>query len=462
MGVDVQGEPAVSNGAAAAWHALLDADGGLASASWEALQAELTRNDLHFGDRPLCTVLRPRFLTPAEYAGLSASLAAVMRAFGAAFARAVADPAALDQFRLSDWERTLVAEDRSGIAPSPTSRMDTFITPETGALSITEYNGETPAGPFYNDALADAFSDLPVTRAFARDWRWSPLAARHGVLRSLLGGWEAWSGSRDLPRIAILDWEGVATHSEFVLAQRYIRARGLSCEIGDPRECTYEGGVLRLRGAPVDLVYKRVLIHELVEREGLESPVVRAVRERAVCFLNGFRAKILHKKASLAVLSDERNASWFDGPATAAIRAHIPWTRLVESRRTIEPDGTPIDLLPWCESRRERLVLKPNDDYGGAGIVLGWTVDDAEWAAALRHAVASPYIVQQRVVIPKESYPSWHDGRVVYADRQVDTAPYLVDANYVDGVLTRLSTAELLNVTAGGGSQTPTVIVERR
>jgi hypothetical protein len=32
----------------------------------------------------------------------------------------------------------------------------------------------------------------------------------------------------------------------------------------------------------------------------------------------------------------------------------------------------------------------------------------------------------------------------------------------VDGVLTRLSTAALLNVTAGGGSNVPTYVVEKR
>jgi hypothetical protein len=448
--------------AAAEWHALLDASSDLAGASWGALDDELRRADMHFGGRPLCTVLRPRFLAPAEYTRVSQQLAAIMRAFAAAFERAVADPSVLDQFRVADWERTLIAEDRSGVPPSPHSRMDTFIAPGTGALSITEYNGETPAGAFFNDALADAFMQLPVSRAFATNWRMTPVQSRHGVLRVLLDSWEAWSRSRRAPRIAILDWDGVATVVEFRLAQQYFRSHGFSCEIGDPRECTYDGTVLRLRGEPVDLIYKRVLIHELVEREGMDSPVVRAVRERAVCFLNGFRAKILHKKASLAVLSDDRNASWFDADATAAIQAHIPWTRVVEARRTVDVHGNPIDLLPWAAENRAHLVLKPNDDYGGAGIVLGWTVDDAEWQKAIERAVAEPYIVQEKVVIPREAYPSWDESRIVYADRQVDTAPFLCHASEVEGILTRLSTAELLNVTAGGGSQTPTMLVERR
>jgi hypothetical protein len=458
----LQGESRVTFSAALAWHAILDGDSGLALESAARLDRDLRRENLVFGDRPLCTVLRPRFFKPAEYRQLCDRMIVVMRGFRVAYDRALADPAARRQFRLEDWEETLVTEDRSGVPPSPTSRMDAFIVPETGAMALTEYNAETPAGPAFNDALAEVFYDLPVTREFSRDWWVRPIQARHGVRRVLLGAWERWSRSRRAPRIAILDWPDVPTRIEFELFRRDFAARGLECVIGDPRACEYRGGKLWLDGAPIDLVYKRVLIDELVEREGMESPVVRAVRDNAVCFLNGFRAKILHKKASLAVLSDERNAAWFDADVSEAIRAHVPWTRVVEERSTLSPAGEPVDLLTWAADHRERLVLKPNDAYGGAGIVLGWTVTDDEWRAAVKAALAEPYIVQQRVEIPREPYPSVDGGRVVYADRQVDTAPFVCDSTYVEGVLTRLSTAELLNVTAGGGSQTPTFLAEPR
>jgi hypothetical protein len=236
----------------------------------------------------------------------------------------------------------------------------------------------------------------------------------------------------------------------------------MSCVIGDPRACEFKGGRLWLEGQPVDLVYKRVLLTELVQRAGLDCAVLQAVQAGAVCLANGVRAKLLHKKTSLAVLSDDRNASWFDADMQRAIAAHIPWTRVVEPRRTRTPDGTEADLLPWCEAHQDRLALKPSDDYGGHGIVLGWTVDPAEWRRALAAAVETPTVVQDRIVLPRESYPGWGDGGLVWADRQVDTAPYIAHAAAVDGILTRLSTEALLNVTAGGGSQTPTFLVEPR
>ena len=258
-----------------------------------------------------------------------------------------------------------------------------------------------------------------------------------------------------------LDWHDVPTRSEFELYQQQFRSMNIECVIDDPRNVEYTGGKLIVQGAPADVIYKRVLITELVEQCGLESAVVRAVRERAVCMVDGFRCKILHQKASLAVLSDEANADMFPHDEKLAIAGSIPWTRVV-SERTTTWRGAAVDLVRLILDQRDRLVLKPNDDYGGKGITLGWTVDGATWEAAVKQALESPHIVQERVEIPSESYPSWVDGRVEFADRQYDTAPFITNASHMEGLLTRLATSPLLNVTAGGGSTVPTFIARPR
>ena len=59
-------------------------------------------------------------------------------------------------------------------------------------------------------------------------------------------------------------------------------------------------------------------------------------------------------------------------------------------------------------------------------------------------------------------YPSLVEGTLRFDDRMLDTAPFVAHGESVDGCLTRLSTAALLNVTAGGGSTVPTFVVEPR
>jgi uncharacterized circularly permuted ATP-grasp superfamily protein len=346
-------------------------------------------------------------------------------------------------------------------AASPTSRLDAFFVDEGKGLRFTEYNAETPAGAAYNDALTGVFEAMPVMREFQRHHALRPLPARAGVLRSLLGAFAEWSGTRSRPRIAILDWREVPTFSEFLLFERYFASQGLECRIVDPREVEYAGGVLRAGDFEISLIYKRVLIHELVERCGIDGPVIRAVRDRAACMVNPFSCKLLHKKASLAVLSDECNAGLFGAEEREAIESHIPWTRVVEDRHTIF-EGKTVDLPEFIRAHRERLVLKPNDEYGGKGIVLGWEATDAEWEAGLAAAEKEPYIVQDRITLPAEAYPSVVDGELRIFDRMLDTAPFAVDGAYVEGCMTRLGTAALLNVTAGGGSNVPTYVIEPR
>ncbi len=454
-------DAAVARRAIGAWHALLE-DDGLAADSAGRLDEEQTRRGMRFGERPLCSVLRPRFLTPGQYRWIGGEIATLMRAFTRIHERALADPAFRAQFRLLDWEERLVHDDPGFASPSPTSRLDAFFSSDEGTLRFTEYNAETPAGPAYMDELSEVMLALPVAGEFLRSHVLHPLPARPGVLHALLGAFREWSGGRDLPQIGILDWDDVPTQAEFRFFRDYFLAHGIPCEIADPRGCELrDGRLVTASGFHVTLVYKRVLIDELVLRQGMDSPVVRAVREGAACMVNPFRCKIVYKKASLAVLGDERNAELFAPDERAAVAAHVPWTRVVEERSTLK-DGEPIDLVPWIAAHRERLVLKPNDDYGGRGIVLGWLASDQEWQATLRTALEAPFVVQERITLPTEPFPGWVDGGVQVSDRMIDIAPYVTDTARVDGCLTRIATDPLLNVTAGGGSSVATFLVEER
>ena len=442
-----------------AYHSLLTPE--IAEASHGHLESMLRQRGLVFDNRPLCTVLRPRLMTFNAYAKLQRRLVPLLSAFRRVHERAMADAAFRKQFGLLDWEETLLAGDPGYSRASPTSRLDFFLAPGSGSLGLTEYNAETPAGAAYGDALTEAFQDMPAMREFSRTHDFMPVPSRYGVSGALLDAWHEFSGGRAKPRVAILDWHDVPTRTEFELFQAHFREIGLDCVIDDPRNTEYRGGKLVVQGAPADVIYKRVLISELVEQCGLDSPVVRAVRDRAVCLVNGFRCKVLHKKASLAVLSDEANAGMFPTAERLAIADCIPWTRVVAERITTWR-GAEVDLMRLILDLREWLVLKPNDEYGGKGITLGWTVDPATWEAAVRAALGTPHIVQERVEIPSEPYPSWVDGRVEFVDRQYDTAPFVTNGEYMEGLLTRLSTAVLLNVTAGGGSTVPTFLASKR
>ncbi|HET7037042.1 MAG TPA: hypothetical protein VFI42_15260, partial [Thermomicrobiaceae bacterium] len=320
---------------------------------------------------------------------------------------------------------------------------------------------EVPAAIAYNHAVSEIFLGLPVMREFLKRYEVRPLSSRHLLLGVLLDAFEQWAGRREKPSIAILDWEEVPTYSEFVLVRDYFQEQGFDCVIADPRHLEYRNGVLYAADTPVNLIYKRVLISELIQRGRLDQPVIRAVRDGAVCMVNPFACKILHKKASLAVLSDERNHHLFSPSQVQAIAAHIPWTRRVVEENT-RYQGQEVELIPFILANRDRLVLKANDEYGGKGVVLGWETDAAGWEWAVQTALTEPSVVQERVPVDSEPFPSVLSGELQILDRMLDTDPFVFHGAFMDGALTRVSTAALLNVTAGGGSTVPTMLVEER
>ena len=184
-----------------------------------------------------------------------------------------------------------------------------------------------------------------------------------------------------------------------------------------------------------------------------------------MCVANSLRCKIPHKKAFFAVLTDERHAHLFSAGERDVIRRHIPWTVLVEERR-ISRDGQSIDLLPHLRRHRDRFVIKPNDEYGGTGVTLGWETTESEWDAAIARAIVERdrgWVAQEKINVRRELFPVCESSAtrgVDLRDMLVDFAPYLFRGRLA-GFLTRLSSTGLANVTSGGG-QVPAFVVSRK
>ena len=121
--------------------------------------------------------------------------------------------------------------------------------------------------------------------------------------------------------------------------------------------------------------------------------------------------------------------------------------------------GKEVDLVDFISENRERFVLKPNDDYGGHGVVLGWECSADGWASTLKQALETPHVVQEKVSMVEQRFPAWINNELDISQRYVDADPYVFNGDMVFGCLTRLSPQALLNVTAGGGSVVPTYVI---
>jgi uncharacterized circularly permuted ATP-grasp superfamily protein len=412
---------------------------------------------LIFGGRTLSPYLRPHFVTRAEWHRIVRACEAIWGAIEKVGQAAPNDKLMLDQLGLTDVERELAAIDPGFPNTSVTSRLDSFLTSNT--YQFVELNAECPAGIAYQDVAAEIFLELPLMREFCRAHKVTAMYCRQHLLDSLLNIYLTVRPKADAPNIAIVDYRGLPTQREFELFKEYFESRGFAVTIADPRDLELREGKLYHGDFRIDLVYRRVLTTELLEKADECRAFIDGYRAGAAVFVNSFRTKYVHKKMLFGVLTDERHEHLFSDAERNAIRAHVPWTRRVEDVKSTY-QGRPIDLLDFLRENRDRLVLKPNDDYGGYGIHIGWEEDERGWESAIEKALKGDYLAQERVATAREVFPYVNEGegRVEMLEQLVDLDPLLFFGR-VEGAFTRLSTSSLANVTSGAG-MVPTMIVD--
>jgi uncharacterized circularly permuted ATP-grasp superfamily protein len=424
----------------------------------ELLQESIQKQNLTFGGRSTCTVLRPFFLDRQTYDFIERAANQVLAALASAANQIVQNPELRKELALTEEEEEIIKIE-TGYGPADVSaRLDGFLS-NNGEFHFVEYNADSPGGLGFGDALADIFTRLPIMQEFAKRYPIRTFPVRDFVLNNLNAAYSRWSGSRSkIPNIAIVDWKNASTYNEFLLMQSHFQANGFNVRIADPQDLEYRNGRLQIEDFVVDLIYKRVLVGELLARFGLSHPLIQAAQDHNVCVVNGFRVQMLFKKIMFALLSDPAYERIFQ---SAADPIFIPWTRKVRDCETLF-ESKAIDLLPFISQNKDRLVLKPNSEYGGKGVVLGWETDQELWDSTIQRACQEPYIVQARVPLGAEIYPQLVNEKLIFESRYFDVDPYIWNGREASGAGVRLSSVSLLNVSAGGGSAVPLIVLEQQ
>lgn len=414
---------------------------------FEQLNDRQRATGLLHADRPITPFLRPYFLSESRYQEISRAARLLSTAFEKLTRFALVNDQAMKHLGLSEkeakWARIAPGYD----CVSVNGRLDTFLSSD--GFAFLEYNAENPAGIGDQNALEKLFSEVhEVARFLTVNPHYFP-QPHHRLVESLDRTYREFGGKKEKPSIAIVDWAGVATGSEFLILKEFFESLGYPTKVCDPAELEFSDGILHHDGFVIDIFFKRVIIHEFLERFDERHPLYKALSSGSVCMANSFRSKIPHKKSSFSLLSDPKFRSLFNDLENDAIYRCIPWTRVVREENAAF-EGRVVDLVALIRTQRDRFVLKPNDDYGGKGIALGWELSESDWDTAIEDALIHPYVVQLRVPVERTSIPMFINGELRLESLLVDFDPFLFRGE-VEGGMVRLSSSSIVNVSQGGG-----------
>ncbi len=404
----------------------------------QAFQERIQQQHAPDSGRTGTVILRPHFISERELTRLTRAtehLAAILDQIEAV---ALKTPSLLDRIQLLPAEKMLAAIPSGYSRFSITSRMDAHLL--NGSLSLRGFEAGNTSGLACSERLADLFLDLTILKQFKRGrYNVSKLGTQKYLLSAVLQAWKEFGG-KHTPNLAVVGF-GSDSDEDSWLAELF-NQHGVPARIVSPDELEYTNGKLRAAGFEIHIVFRRLSTRELLVRFDLSHPLLRAYRDHAVCVVNSFRSEIAHRRALFDLVTDETITARFSTADRKLIRDFVPWTRVVAQKKTKYWERE-IDLPEFILRTREQLVLRPNEDIDGHRVFVGAELDGRAWERALRIALRSPYVVQERTHAARQTFPVFQYGELQMKEAEISLHPHVFNGKmHGASAALRISTPE--------------------
>jgi len=329
--------------------------------------------------------------------------------------------------------------------PVPVSRYDGYYDPAKNSLVFNEFNADGTSGMNQTNTLEEIFLDNPLGKKMAERFGLGFRDLRDQVLEVLLRNYRKAGGAKTRPNIAIMDFRETASPEEFEGLKKAFSAQGYGTAIVDPRDLTYEKGVLAAGGLPIDILYRRLVTVDLLERREEAGPFIKAYKEGNVCTIGSLRTEVVHSKIIFCLLTDPAYKRFFTPAERNFLADHIPWTR----KLTLSDP----ELLRAVLDEKDSLMLKPHNAYASKGHIVGQDCSQEEWEESVRRLADTCYLVQEKIPAPGKEFITPQGSREFL---KINLGTYVFDGK-LSGFYTRIS-KEVVISTLRKGYVVPTLI----
>ena len=327
--------------------------------------------------------------------------------------------------------------------------------PAAERFKLFEVNSVDVGGIHYSAATREVMADA-LRQLGTGGWTDTDAAAGgdpRAILQSALAEHSRLLG-QPLRRVAIAENQDFTTGiTEAESICQYLRGLGLAADCVDVRkfESNPQHGV-GYAGQAVDVIYRNIEWRDLADLEaaGGDASGLRAAAKAGKLLSSPFGE--LDHKSLWEVLGSAEFSDLFTPAERDLISKHIPWTRLLRERTTVDGTEKSIELIEFVRRRQSDLVMKPNRSCGGQGVTIGRIISAADWEQTLDAALQSPdtWIVQEYIPIPlRRTCRVAGDGRF-----EADEV-FAVYGDYCSpggiGLCGRAGHSPVVNVMQGGG-----------
>ncbi len=427
----------------------------------DRLQDYTSSRGVLYAGEPVPIPLKPHFVNARQRQVLRYSVAGICDILERFIRVFIKDEELQTMWGVTPEELALLQVDPGYDRAIQIARLDGFL--HNYDLKFLEFNCDSPGGTGYVDIVHEGFLELFERNGLSQNHALSTSGRLDRLISTLEVAYAEWqrNGHSDHPErpfVVVTDWRDVSTIHDIEITVRRMQEKGIDAVFADPRDLEFRGSDgLFLNDRRVDLVYKRVIVRELVAEPDARA-LTDAYRAGKVCLVNCPRSVIVGNKKILAALRMPKVFDALTRDEKKLVRDHIPWTEILRDGK-VDYNGFIVGLRDFVLDNKDKLVLKAAESYGGKDVLIGFETDARLWSDTVdAHIADGTWVVQVLVEIPKEPFPVLKDNSVELSVLNVNINP-LAFAGVYGGSFSRVSERNVINVSYGGGL-TPTIAIE--
>ncbi len=427
----------------------------------DRLQEYTSSRGVQYAGNPVPVPLKPHFVNPRQRQVLQYSVSGVCNILERFIRIFLKDDHLQKMWGVSKEELELFQVDPGYDRAIQVARLDGFL--HDYSLKFLEFNCDSPGGTGYVDIVHEGFLELFERNGLSHHHSLSASGRLDILSRTLADAYAEWqrNGHSDHPEkpfVIVTDWRDVGTISDIRITIERMQQQGMDTVFADPRDLEFRAGDgLYFGDRRVDLVYKRVIVRELLNEPNARA-LADAYRAGTVCMVNCPRSVIVGNKKILAALRQPHVFDQLTRDEKKLVRDHVPWTEIMQDAK-VDFQGFTVGLRDFVLDNKDRLVLKAAESYGGKDVLIGFETPSDVWAKTVDdHILDGTWVVQELVPIPKEPFPVLRQNTVELSILNVNINPLAFAGKYA-GSFSRVSERNVINVSYGGGL-TPTIAIE--
>ena len=308
-----------------------------------------------------------------------------------------------EKFGYSKELEELILIDQGYDINVPMGRFDLFYNDKDN-FKFCELNTDGSSAMNEDNEVARLILESQAMKDFGKKYKLENLELINKWVDDIIEIYGKWSQSDDKkPNIAIVDFIESGTSEEFKVFKKAFEDKGYRTVIVDPRDLSYRDGGLFSDDFKIDLVYRRMVTFELLDKIDEIPEFMRAYKEGVFCSVGSIRSQIMHNKIIFKILHDKETIEFLSPEERNFIEKHIPYTGLFTGDQ---------ETFERVLNYKDRYIMKPLDLNMSRGVYAGRDLTQEEWRERLNESFNKDYLYQEFFTPFQRDYVVFNDGEL--------------------------------------------------